>query len=126
MPPPPGSGMGQPPMDYLAQDAVANLRGQHRSFTRPPEWEMRGYERAELTDEERAEAQKAADEAALTCQYCLGVHKNPTSIGCPRIAEAELDGDGKIRKVRFREDMKWASRVALVEDLEEAVDGGKH
>lgn len=124
MPGAPAGSRGAPAFDQTALDAIAAARGQQRHWV-PPELELpAGYQRAELTDEERAEIQKAADDEARTCKYCLAVHKYPTTIGCPRIAEAELDGDGKIRRVRFYEGMKWKDRVALVEDLaEEASDG---
>lgn len=119
------SGRGQPAFDQTAAEVIGAVRGQRRPAL-PPEWENPpGYERAELTDEERAEAAKAADEDARTCRYCLGVHKFPTTIGCPRIAEADLKADGTVSRVRFREDRRWQERVALIEDLaEEGVDGG--
>lgn len=120
----PGSGRGQPPFDATAAEVIAAARGQQpRQFVTPPAWDQAlGYERAELTDEERAEAKKAADAEAEICRYCIGKHRYPTSVACPRIAEADLDGDGKVTRVRFREDAKWQARVALLEDLHESED----
>lgn len=119
--PGPSAGRGQPAFDAPAQDAIAAARGQRRRHGALPEWEQAlGYERAELTPEERAEAAKVAAEEARVCRYCLAVHKFPTSIGCPRIAEADLAADGRVTRVRFREDAKWTQRVALVEDLAES------
>lgn len=91
----------------------------------PPQWdEALGYERAELTAEERAEAQKIAAEEARICRYCVGYHKFPTSIGCPRISEADLNAEGAITRVRFFEGKAWAKgRVVFFEDTQEDDDG---
>ena len=86
-----------------------------------------GYEPEPLAPEDRAEAERVAAEEARICKYCLGIHRFPTTIACPRIAEAELDGEGHIRSVKFWEGKGWAKgRVVLLEDLHEkdADDGG--
>jgi hypothetical protein len=120
----PGAGRGQPAFDQAAQEVIAAARGQRRPSP-PPDWENPpGYERAELTPEERAEAQKAADDEREICKFCIGKHRYPTTMACPRIAEAEFSADGKtILRVRFFEGLRWAKgRVALFEDLHESED----
>jgi hypothetical protein len=114
----PSSSRGQPALEQAAQDAIGAVRGQPRHHV------PAGYEPEPVSAEEKAEAERLAAEDARICKYCIGVHRYPTTIACPRIAEAELDGDANIRKVRFFEGKAWAKgRVALYEDLsEEASD----
>ena len=104
-------------LEETAQQVLQQARGQ-RQYVRPPE----GYEPVPLSDEEKAEAAKASGESRI-CRYCIGEHTFPTSIGCPRIAEATLDGDGSIRSVKFWPGKSWAKgRVVFFEDLHEGDD----
>lgn len=114
VPPAPGSSRGQPAFDPLAADVIGQVRGQRRPLPL-----AESYERARLTDEERAEAEKAAADDARVCKLCIGIHRYPGTVACPRVAEAELDADGRIRRIRFRDDARWAKRVALLEDMHE-------
>ena len=102
-------------LEETAQAAIAAARGQRPHI--PP-----GYERAQLTDEERAEAAKAKNDSKL-CGLCAGVHALPSSAACPRLVSFELNGDGSIKSGTFRTDSKWQSRVVLAEDLAEEGDG---
>ena len=124
MPGSPVGGRGQPAFDKVAQEVIAQARGQQRRYL-PPETDAGAdYERAHLTDEERAEAARVAAAEAEICKYCIGVHRYPTTIACPRIAEADLNGEGRITRVRFREDVKWQQRVSLLEDMHEKAKDG--
>lgn len=117
---------GQPPLDQAAMDAIAAARGQQRQYV-PPDWEPAGqYERAQLTDEERAEAEKAAPLSDV-CSFCIGKHALPSTVGCPRVAEVTFANDGKtITSVKFWPGRGWAKgRVALLEDLHEGGDDGE-
>ena len=116
----PGQGRGAPPLEQPAQDTLAAVRGQQRyqaaAVVLPPE-------PPPMTEEERRLAEQAAKDDARTCKYCIGVHRYPTSIGCPRIASAELDGEGQVRKVSFWPGTKWSrGRVIFMEDLLENDD----
>lgn len=111
----PGQGRGAPSLEQPAQDTLAAVRGQQRyqgaAAVLPPE-------APPMTEEERGLAEEAAREDARTCKYCVAVHKYPTSVGCPRIASAELDAEGQIRKVTFWADPDWTRHVIFAEDLE--------
>ena len=113
----PGGSRGGPMLEDIAQQVLQQARGQRSHI--PP-----GYEPIPLSAEEKAEAEKTAPDDARICRYCIGEHKFPTSIGCPRIAEATLDGDGSIRTVKFWPGKNWAKgRVVFFEDLHEDLEG---
>ena len=105
-------GSGQNPYDGPAQATIAAARAR-MSPPRPPV----------LTPEERAEAEKAAEENRY-CLYCGGIHAGPSTPACPRLATFKLDGDGKVVEGSFWEGTAWAEgRVILAEQAAE--DGGE-
>jgi hypothetical protein len=111
---PSGPSRAGPMLENAAQDSIAAVRQQTR-FVVPPE-----YAPASLTPEDRAEAGKEGADLSRICRYCVGEHLFPTSIGCPRIAEATLASDGTVLSVRFWPGKKWAEgRVVFSEDLPE-------
>jgi hypothetical protein len=115
---PSGPSRAGPMLENAAQDSIAAARGQTR-YVRPPE-----YEPAQLTDAERAEAEKAAQGGKVLCHFCAAVHPLPSTPACPRLVSVELDGDGKVKSATFRTDTKWQARVVLAEDLEEGEPSG--
>jgi hypothetical protein len=119
MPVQPGGSRGAPMLEQAAQDTIAAARAQPR-YVPPPE-----YERAVLTAEDKAEAEKAARERDEVCVLCGGYHALPSSPACPRLAGVELNGDMRIVKATFWQGRKWAEgRVVFREDLLEGDDDG--
>lgn len=110
-------GRGQPPLDHPAGQAIAAVQGVLAQRQVP-----------RLTPAEREEAQKAAEDEAQVCRYCIGLHKLPNGPGCPRIASFKVNGDGALTEVTYWPGKRWArGRVVLLEDAhedgEEATDG---
>lgn len=129
----PSAGRGQPAFDSIAAEAIAAARGHPRSFTspyggQPPDWDTAAaYERAELSEEERAEAARAKEQAALVCRLCGTVHVLPNAPACPRLLSFELAGDGSVKAGTFRTDRKWIGGIAVpAADMyeKEGGDGG--
>lgn len=116
----PRQSQGAPPFDALAQDVIAAARGERpQPYIPPPQAEP------PLTEQERAEADKAA-KAALVCRFCLGFHALPNSPGCPRLSSFEIDGDGRVKAGTFFEGKAWAKgRVVFFEDTKEDPDAGQ-
>lgn len=112
----PGAGRGAPPLEHLARDVLAAAHGEQRRPLAPP---------APLSAEEQALADEAARNLAGICKYCIGLHPLPTTIGCPRIASAELDGDGRIKSMTFWPGKAWAKgRLVFFEDTKEKKKDG--
>ncbi len=111
----PSAGRGQPPLEHIAADVLAVARGQQRRPLVP--------ERRPLSAEDQRLADEAAANDARICRYCIGVHKFPTSVGCPRLASGELSGDGTLKSFTFWPGTDWAEgRVTFIEDLHEKGD----
>jgi len=109
----PRQSQGAPAFDALAQDVIAEARGDRRRYVPPPQAEP------PLTEQEKAEAEKAA-RAALVCRFCLGFHALPNSPGCPRLASFRLDGDGAVVEGTLLGGTKWAEgRVVFLADVKE-------
>jgi len=114
----PGGSRGGPMLEDIAQQVLQQARGQRPAF--PP-----GYEPVPLSPEEKAEADKAAQEREVVCLLCGGYHALPSSPACPRLSSVELNGDFKIVKATFWQGRKWAEgRVVFKEDLLEGDDDG--
>lgn len=110
----PQGGRGQPAFEQAAQDTLAAVRQQprQRPLQAPPM----------SAAEQQLAAQVAADEARI-CRYCVGIHRFPTSVGCPRIASAELNSDGTVKAMTFWPGRKWAKgRVVFIEDMTEVAE----
>jgi len=113
----PRQSQGTPPFDAVAQDVIAQARGERPRYAQPPQIEP------PLTEAEKAEAEKAA-KAALVCKFCLGFHALPNSPGCPRLASFTLNGDGVVIGGTYFSGTKWArGRVVFLADTKEDGDG---
>ncbi len=108
-----GAGRGQPPLEGVAQDVLAQARQQSRHRPVPP-----------LTPAEKAEAGKVAA-AKLYCGFCAGSHASPSTAACPRLASVKMNADGTVTEATFWPGRKWAKgRVVFIEDQVEVADDG--
>lgn len=115
----PQSARGAPPLEHIAREVLSEVAGRQGQYAPVP------VAAAPLTDAEKAEAAKV-EQAKNYCRFCAGVHAMPSTAACPRIASAELDGDGQVKSVTFWPGRKWAQgRVVFIEDLEERQDDGE-
>lgn len=112
----PGS-RGPNPFDFAAAEAAravqARLAAPRHPYPPP------------LSEAEQEQAQKAASDAAKVCRYCIGIHDQPNTPGCPRLASFKLDGDGKVTEGTYWPGTDWAQgRVIFTEDAHEQQEDG--
>ncbi len=112
----PYGGGRMPPFEPLARSAIDAARA--RAGIGNPYAVPAAH--AILSEEERAAAQKAAEDEAKVCTLCGGIHPLPGKPACPRLATFEIDGDGRVTKGTFFEGTAWAEgKVVFPADAHE-------
>ena len=105
---------GFPSLDPVAQQAIRTAQSRLEVLTRG----NLPFPVKQLSDEEKAEALKSANDEA--CQLCGAFHAAPNTPACPRVATFKCNPDGRIIEGSFWPD---ASESAMDLDKDGEVIG---